>query len=353
MVNLKVKISKLTLPNPVLVASGTFGHAREFEKFIDLKKLGGVVTKTITLKPRFGNPPVRIVETPSGMINAIGLQNPGVEKFIEEKLPYLRKLKIPILVSIMGYRIEELVALVKRLEKAGGFDGYELNLSCPNVPYAANAVGDAGGESPILFKENHLKKIESRSPSTPLGMVSEVEPRQDPQSSVRMFAHDENLIREAVLCVRKYTSKVLIAKLGPDVSDVGKMARAAEKAGADAVSLINTFIAMVIDVETRRPVLANKTGGLSGPCIKPIAVRMVWETAKAVKIPVIGIGGIMNAHDALEFLIAGASAIQVGTANFMNPQASIEILDGLKDFMRKNKIDSVSSLIGSLKEGPA
>ena len=313
MVNLKVKIGKLTLPNPVLVASGTFGHALEFEKFIDLKKLGGIVTKTITVKPRLGNPPVRIVETPSGMLNAIGLQNPGVEKFIEEKLPYLRKLKIPILVSIMGYRIEELVALVLRLERVGGFDGYELNLSCPNVAYASTVAGGA----------------------------------------VKMFAHDAHLIGEAVSAVRKKTRKVLIAKLGPDVSDIGSMAQAAERVGADAVSLINTFIAMVIDVRTRKPVLANKTGGLSGPCIKPIAVRMVWEAAKAVKIPVIGIGGIMNAKDAAEFLIAGASAIQVGTANFMNPQASIEILDGLKDFMKKNKINSIQNLIGSIREGEA
>lgn len=304
--NLETKIGKLKLPNPVLIASGTFGHAKEFEKFIDLSKLGGIVTKTITVKPRLGNPPVRIVETPSGMLNAIGLQNPGVEKFIEEKLPYLRKLKIPILVSIMGYRVEELVTLVHRLEKAGGFDGYEVNLSCPNVSYGSS-------------------------------------------SGAVMFAHDPSMIEAAISAVRKETKKVVIAKLGPDVSDIGKMAQAAERAGADAVSLINTFIAMAIDIETRKPVLANKTGGLSGPCIKPIAVRMVWEAAKKVKIPVIGIGGIMNAEDAIEFLIAGASAIQVGTANFINPCASIEILDGLKEFMRRKKIKNIEDIIGSIQ----
>ncbi|HTL70998.1 MAG TPA: dihydroorotate dehydrogenase, partial [Candidatus Eisenbacteria bacterium] len=288
--NLETSVGGLRLKNPVLVASGTFGHAKEFEKFIDLRRLGGIVTKTITLKPRLGNPPQRIVETPSGMLNAIGLQNPGVDKFIEEKLPYLRKIGIPIVVSAMGYTVDDLRQVVKTLEKAGGIDGYELNLSCPNVSYAGGSADTA----------------------------------------VKMFAHDAGLIESAVGAVRKVTKKTVIAKLGPDVSDIGKMARAAEKAGADAVSLINTFVAMAIDVRTRRPVLANKTGGLSGPCVRPIAVRMTWDAARAVKIPVVGIGGIMNAHDALEFLIAGASAVQVGTANFMNPAASIEILDGLK-----------------------
>ena len=305
--NLQTSLGKLKLPNPVLVASGTFGHAKEFEKFIDLKKLGGIVTKTITVKPRLGNPPVRIVETPSGMLNAIGLQNPGVEKFIEEKLPYLRKLKIPILVSIMGYRVEELVLLTQTLEKTGGFDGYEVNLSCPNVSYGS-------------------------------------------KNGAVMFAHDEKMIEAAISAVRNETRKTVIAKLGPDVSDIGKMAQAAERAGADAVSLINTFIAMAIDIETRKPVLANKTGGLSGPCIKPIAVRMVWEADKKVKIPVMGIGGIMTAQDAIEFLIAGASAVQVGTANFINPCASIEILKGLEDFMKKQKIKSIRELIGSVRE---
>jgi dihydroorotate dehydrogenase (NAD+) catalytic subunit len=296
----------------VLVASGTFGHAKEFAPFIDLRKLGGIVTKTITVKPRLGNPPQRIVETPSGMLNAIGLQNPGVEKFIGEKLPFLKKTDVPVIVSIMGYSVEEFLAVVKSLEKAGGFDGYELNLSCPNVSYGTN--------------------------------------KTNVYESVRMFAHDEKLIEEVVSAVRGKTKRTVIAKLGPDVSDIGKMARAAERAGADAVSLINTLIAMVIDVKTRRPVLANKTGGLSGPCIRPVAVRMTWDAAKAVKIPVVGMGGIMNAHDALEFLIAGASAVQVGTANFLNPAASIEILEGLKVHMKKERIKSLKEIIGSIKE---
>lgn len=309
--DLGVQIGKIKFKNPVLVASGTFGHAKEFLPFIDLKKLGGIVTKTITVKPRLGNPPQRIVETPSGMLNAIGLQNPGVEKFIEEKLPFLRKTGVPVVVSIMGYSAEEFLVVTKRLEEAGGFDGYELNLSCPNVSYGTN--------------------------------------KTNVYESVRMFAHDEKLIEEVVSAVRNVTKKTVIAKLGPDVSDIGKMARAAERAGADAVSLINTLIAMVIDVKTRKPVLANKTGGLSGPCIRPVAVRMTWDAAKAVKIPVIGMGGIMNAHDALEFLIAGASAIQVGTANFLNPAASIEILDGIKDFIKKEKLKDLGEIIGSIK----
>src|SRR3989338_3754916 len=246
------------------------------------------------------------------MLNAIGLQNPGVEKFIEEKLPYLSKIGIPIIVSIMGYSVEEFKNVVDTLEKAGGIDGFELNLSCPNVPYGSAT-----------------KKADSSL-----------------TSSVRMFAHDERLIEEVVSATRKWTAKTLIAKLGPDVSDIGKMAQAAEAAGADAVSLINTFIAMVIDVKSRRPVLANKTGGLSGPCIRPIAVRMVWEAAKNVKIPIMGMGGIMNANDALEFLIVGASAIQVGTANFLNPCACVEVLDGLREFFRKEKITNLTEIIG-------
>lgn len=309
--DLSARIGKIRLKNPVLAASGTFGHAKEFEKFFNLKKLGGIVTKTITIKPRLGNPPQRIVETPSGMLNAIGLQNPGVEKFIEEKMSYLRKLGIPVIVSVMGYSTDEFIEVVKCFHGVGGIDGFELNLSCPNVPYGTNQTNVYG--------------------------------------TVKMFAHDEKLIEEAVSAVRKVTDKTLIAKLGPDVSDIGKMALAAERAGADAVSLINTFVAMVIDVKTRKPMLANKTGGLSGPCIRPIAVRMTWEVCSKLKIPVIGIGGIMNAHDALEFFIAGASAIQVGTANFMNPAASMEILEGLEGFMRKEKIKSLREIVGTVK----
>lgn len=307
-INLETRIGKLKLKNPVLVASGTFGHAREFEPFFDLKKLGGIVTKTITLKPRLGNPPPRIVETPSGMLNAIGLQNPGAEKFVSEKLPYLLKLKIPILVSAMGHSVEEFSELIRFLDRVPGIDGFELNLSCPNVSYGASA------------------------------------------KDCKMFAHDEAMITEVVSAVRRLTGKTLIAKLGPDVSDIARMALAAEKGGADAVSLINTFVAMAIDIKTRRPILANKTGGLSGPCVRPIAVRMVWEIRKRTKIPILGIGGIMNAHDAIEFLIAGADAVQVGTANFLNPRASVDILEGIEDFMKKEKISRLTDLVGSVRE---
>ena len=308
--DLSTQIGKIKLKNPVLVASGTFGHAKEFENFFDLKRLGGIVTKTITIKPRLGNPTPRIVETPAGMLNAIGLQNPGVEKFIEEKLPYLRKLNIPIIVSAMGYSVAEFVSVIQRLEKAEGIDGYELNLSCPNVPYST---------------------------------------KTEALTLVKMFAHDERMIEEVVAAVRQVTDRTLIAKLGPDVSDISKMAMAAERAGADAVSLINTFIAMAIDVKTRRPILANKTGGLSGPCVRPIAVRMTWEVCKKVKIPVMGMGGIVSAKDALEFFIAGASAVQVGTANFMNPSAPMEVLEGVEDFIKKEKLKNLKELIGSIK----
>lgn len=307
--NLETQIGKIKLKNPVLVASGTFGHAKEFIPFIDLKKLGGIVTKTITLKPRLGNPPPRIVETPSGMLNAIGLQNPGAEKFIQEKMPFFRSLKIPIIVSAMAYSVEEFVTLIRHLETAEGIDGYELNLSCPNVSYGAKSA----------------------------------------HATVKMFAHDEGMIEEVVSAIRKETKKTVIAKLGPDVSDIGKMAQAAERGGADGVALINTFMAMVIDLKTRKPVLANKTGGLSGPCIRPIAVRMTWEAAKKVKIPIIGIGGIMNGNDAAQFLVAGASAIQVGTANFMNPRASLDVLEGVQSWMKSEKINSLKELIGSIK----
>ncbi len=304
-----IRIGKIKLKNPVLVASGTFGHGKEFEKFFDLGRLGGIVTKTITLKPRLGNPSPRIAETPAGMLNAIGLQNPGAEKFIEEKMPYFRKLGIPVIVSAMGYSVDEFVKVVELLNQAEGIDGFELNLSCPNVPYSS--------------KTENL-------------------------SLVKMFAHDEKMIEEVVSAVRQITDKTLIAKLGPDVSDISKMALAAERAGADAVSLINTFIAMKIDIQTRKPVLGNKTGGLSGPCIRPIAVRMVWETAKKVKIPVLGMGGISTAEDAIEFLVAGATAIQVGTANFINPQASMDVLRGIEEFMKKEKINNIKGLIGSV-----
>lgn len=320
--NLGTSIGRIKLKNPVLVASGTFGHAKEFEKFFDLRKLGAIVTKTVTIKPRLGNPAPRIVETPSGMLNAIGLQNPGAEAFLAEKMPYLRKLGIPVFVSAMGYSVEEFTGVIRILETAQGIDGYELNLSCPNVGYGTKSRA----------AESATKASADAAPAEP-----------------RMFAHDAGMIEEVVRAVRGVTKKTLIAKLGPDVSDIGSMARAAERGGADAIALINTFVAMAIDVKTRRPVLANKTGGLSGPCIRPIAVRLTWEAAKAVRIPVVGIGGIRTANDALEFLVAGACAVQVGTSNFSNPGACMDVLDGIGDFMKKQKIADLNQLIGSIK----
>jgi len=305
--DLSVKISGINFKNPVWVASGTFGYAEEFKPFFDVKKLGAIVTKTITMNPRLGNPPHRIYETPSGMLNAIGLQNVGAKRFISDKLPYLESLKVPIIVSVMGYSFEEFSEVIKALAKKRSIAGFELNLSCPNVKY-------------------QRKKTETK-----------------------MFCHDAELVKKLLAKLRGLTSKPLIAKLGPDVSNIGAIAKAAEDGGADAVSLINTMRAMSIDIHTRRPHIRNNTAGLSGPCIKPVAVRMVWEAARAVRIPVIGIGGISNAEDAVEFLIAGATAIQVGTANFINPHVCPEIIKGIESFLRTQKLKSVKQLIGSIR----
>lgn len=304
--NLRIKIKNVEFPNPVLVASGTFGYAKEFEKFFALKTLGGIVTKTITIKPRIGNAPYRVVETPGGMLNAIGLQNVGAEKFVQDKLPYLRKLGVPVIVSVMGYSLEEFEQVLTYLDSHSGIDGYELNLSCPNVKYGSNS------------------------------------------ETVKMFAHDANMITDAVKVARKATRKLVIAKLGPDVSDIAAMAKAAEAGGADAVSLINTFRAMVINVQTRKPVLGNLTGGLSGPCVRPIAIRMTYDVHRAVKIPVIGMGGIATAKDAIEFLLAGASLVQVGTMNFVNPTVCPEILKGIQTYCKKNKIQDIRQVIGQV-----
>lgn len=305
-----VRIGPLTFKNPVLAASGTYGYAKEFEQFYPVKTLGGIVTKTITVKPRTGNPPQRIYETPSGMMNAIGLQNVGADAFLTDKLPYLASLGIPVIVSVMGYSIDEFRAVIGILEKGKGISGYELNLSCPNVAYGTQA------------------KVADRP--------------------AKMFAHDAAMIESVVKAAREETKKPIIAKLGPDVSDIGMMARAAESAGADAVSLINTFIALAIDIKKRRPYIKNVTGGLSGPCIRPIAVRLTWEAARAVQIPVIGMGGIATAKDALEFIIAGASLVQVGTMNFVNPMVCPQVISGIEAFLKEEKIASVKELIGTL-----
>lgn len=300
--DLRVKIAGLVLSNPVMTASGTFGYAKEFEPFVDLDKLGAVVVKGISLNPRPGNPPPRIVETPCGMLNAIGLENVGVERFISDKLPYLTQKKCPLIVNILGDSIEEYCRLAERLNDQTGISALELNISCPNVK--------KGGVA---------------------------------------FGANEDLAYELTSAVRQVSSLPLIVKLSPNVTDITLMAKAAAAGGADALSLINTLIGMAIDIKAKRPILANVTGGLSGPAIKPVALRMVWQASSAVSIPVIGIGGISTWQDALEFILAGACAIQVGTANFFNPKAVDDIQAGIYTYMLENGIRDLSQLIGAAK----
>jgi dihydroorotate dehydrogenase (NAD+) catalytic subunit len=313
--NLSINIGKLKLKNPVMVASGTFGYAEEFADFVDLKKLGGIVSKTITIRPRQGNPPPRTCETPWGMLNSIGLENPGIDVFIEDKLPGLKKIGVPLIVSIASEGDpEEFVALAKRLDALSAVSAIELNISCPNI-----------------------RAQEHKSTRAQVGSVR------------RLISQDVHSTYEVVKAVRKVTDKTLITKLSPNVTDITEIAQAAEDAGSDAVSLINTLTGMSIDVEARRPKIASFTGGLSGPAIRPVAVRMVWEVFKNVKIPIIGMGGIVDTESALEFFIAGATAITVGTANFINPKVSVEIIKGIKKYLIKNKINDIRHLIGSLK----
>jgi dihydroorotate dehydrogenase (NAD+) catalytic subunit len=302
--DLTVDIGGLKLQNPVMTASGTFGYAREFESYIDLNRLGGIIVKGLSLEPARGNPPPRIVETDCGMLNAIGLENVGVDAFIEDKLPFLATLCPPTIANIYGRTVEEYGVLAERLETVDAVKGLEVNISCPNV------------------KEGGIA-----------------------------FGSDPKLAHEVVKVVRSKTTKHLMVKLSPNVTDITRIARVAEEAGADALSVINTITGMAVDLSTRRPRLANITGGLSGPAIKPIALRMVWQTAQAVSIPIIGVGGIMNATDALEFMMVGATAIQVGTANFINPGSTLEILEGMAAWLCKEGIDDVKKLIGTLVIG--
>jgi dihydroorotate dehydrogenase (NAD+) catalytic subunit len=300
--DLRVKIGSLELQNPVMTASGTFGYAREFENLMNLHRLGAVIVKGISLFPRPGNPPPRIVETACGMLNAIGLQNVGVDRFITEKMPYLNGLNVPTIVNILGGSIDEYREITKRLEGVPGVDGIEVNISCPNVKEGGVAFGG-----------------------------------------------DPKMAAAVTQAVKESCSVPVIVKLSPNVTDVAEMARAVEGAGADAVSLINTLIGMAINLKKRRPELANIIGGLSGPAIKPVALRMVFEVSRAVSIPVIGIGGIETAEDALEFMLAGASAVQIGTANFVNPAASEDVLDGIIDYVNEEKLNSIRDIIGGLK----
>ncbi|RJR52093.1 MAG: dihydroorotate dehydrogenase [Desulfobacteraceae bacterium] len=302
--DLSVRIGPLQLKNPVIAASGTFGYAEEYAPLVDLNQIGAVVVKGLSLKPRQGNPPPRIVETSGGMLNAIGLANVGVEAFIREKLPALRKFDTEVIANIYGHHIDEYGELASMLKGAPGVSALEVNISCPNV--------ECGG------------------------MVFGV----DPDVSAR--------VTERVL---KNTDKPVIMKLTPNVTDIRVIARAVESAGAHAISLINTLTGMAIDVESRMPKLANIFGGLSGPAIKPVALFMVYQAAKSVKIPVIGMGGIMEGTDALEFLIAGASAVQVGTANFVDPAATLDVLKGIREYCEKHGIQRIQDVIGTLRTG--
>ena len=300
--DLTVDIGGLRLKNPVMTASGTFGYAKEFAPFMDLSRLGAIIVKGISLRPRPGNPSPRIAETACGMLNAIGLENVGVERFIADKMPYLQSLATPIIVNILGDSVDEYGEIAGRLADVPGVAALEVNISCPNVQKCGVAFGS-----------------------------------------------DAAIAAKVTATVKKNCALPVMVKLSPNVTDIAVIARAVEEAGADSVSLINTLLAMAIDINSRRPKLANVMGGLSGPAIKPIALRMVFQVSRAVKIPIIGIGGITNGTDALEFIIAGASAVQVGTANFRDAAAAAKVLDGIGDWLRQQNIETVAELIGSLR----
>lgn len=302
MVDLGIKIHNLELKNPVMTASGTCGFGEEIADFIDLARLGGVVVKGTTLKHREGNAYPRMAETPSGMLNAVGLQNKGVDNFIGNIYPRIKDIDTHFIVNVNGSTIEDYVALTEQLNELDKISAIELNISCPNVKEGGMAFGISCPSAEAVVK-----------------------------------------------AVRKVYSKTLIVKLSPNVTSIAEIAKAVEGQGADSVSLINTLLGMAVNAETRRPVLSTITGGLSGPAIKPIALRMVWQVYNAVKIPVIGMGGIMNAADAIEFMLAGASAVQVGTAIFIDPTIPVQIVDGISDYMQRHKIDSVNDLIGGLQ----
>lgn len=300
--DLCVEFAGIRLKNPVLTASGTFGYGEEYKDIVDLNEIGGVIVKGVSLKAIAGNPPPRIWETPSGMLNAIGLENPGVDVFLREKLPYLRQFDTAVIVNIFGYSLEEYVAVTERLDGASGIAALEVNISCPNVK--------AGG---IVFGTNVKASFELLS------------------------------------ALRRATKLPLIAKLSPNVTDITEFALAAADAGCDGLSLINTLLGMAIDVRSRTPRLANRTGGLSGPAIRPVAVRMVWQAARAVRLPIIGMGGILTAEDALEFILAGASAVAVGTANFIYPRATVDVVKGMEAFLAQEGIGTVRELIGQVR----
>jgi dihydroorotate dehydrogenase (NAD+) catalytic subunit len=299
--NLSVKIGKLKLQNPVMVASGTFGYGIEYARLLDLNQLGAVVVKGIRLEPVRGNPTPRTVEVVSGLINAIGLQGPGVDGFIKKYWPFLKSLKVPTIINIWGTTVEEYAEVARRFDALGGVGALELNVSCPNIK--------KGGAQ---------------------------------------FGTDAKLLAQVVAACRKVTKLPLITKMSPNVVSIAPYARAAEDAGSDALAVTNSYPAMAIDIETRKPKLANVTGGLTGPCIKPIAIKLVWDAAQAVKIPIIGMGGIQNAADAIEFLMAGATAVAVGTANFYEPQTALQVIAGIGDFMKNHGLKEVKAITGSV-----
>jgi dihydroorotate dehydrogenase (NAD+) catalytic subunit len=302
MVDLSVTIGRIKMKNPVMVASGTFGYGEEYEKYIPLNRLGALITKGISLTPRSGNPPPRVVETTAGMLNAIGLQNIGVEALIEEKMSRLTRFGIPIIVNIFGTTVREYGEVARRLDEASAVSGLEINISCPNIKKGGMSFGT--------------------SPHQTFKVVDEV---------------------------RKVFPRTLMVKLSPNVTDITTIALSAEEAGADALSLINTLTGMAVDLETKTPALANITGGLSGPAIKPVALRMVWQVCQAVKIPVVGVGGICTAQDALEFMMVGASAVQIGTAHFVNPKVSLEVVSGVEKYLKEHQLRSIRTIVGSLE----
>jgi len=304
MVNTSVKIGGLTLRNPVMTGSGTFGFGNEMAGIVDLNNIGACVVKSTSREPRLGNPTPRIVETPSGILNAIGLQNGGIDNFIAEKLPFLRQFDVPVIVNLVGYEVTDYVYLAERLTEAGGVHGLEINISCPNVKHGCD------------------------------------------------FAVDPALTGELIREIRKVTGLTLITKLSPNVTDLVPIARAAVEAGSDALSLINTLLGTAIDVRKRKFRLANVTGGLSGPAVKPVALRCVWQVHRALPgVPLIGMGGIMSATDAIEFLLAGATAVAVGTATFVNPTAVTDVVRGIETYLTENGIGDVNELVGAV-EGP-
>jgi len=305
-VRLAVDIGGLVMKNPVTVGSGTFAYGQEYDRYFDIGQLGAVTTKSLSLKPRAGNTPPRLVETPAGMLNAIGLQNVGIETYLREKAPYLRKRNCTIIGNIYGHAPEEYIALAERLDREGAADAIEANLSCPNVHDARTARG------------------------------------------ATLVAQTPEAVAEYTKAIRSVTKLPLIIKLSPNVVDIAEPSLAAQEAGADALALINTILGMGIDPESRKPILHNVVGGLSGPAIRPIAVKLVWDAARAVKIPIIGMGGICNAGDAVQFLLAGARAVSVGCYSFRQPDAALQVVNGLADYCRRHGADDVNDLVGAM-----